>query len=50
MRIAGQWLPRRLKGRLLDAVDRCDLLAILSRDSYGEVPMFESADGGWVVE
>jgi ornithine cyclodeaminase/alanine dehydrogenase-like protein (mu-crystallin family) len=22
----------------------------LSRDSSGEVPMFESADGGWVVE
>jgi hypothetical protein len=33
MRIAGQWLARRLKRRLLDAVDRCDLLAIENR--YG---------------
>jgi hypothetical protein len=31
MRIAGQWLARRLKRRLLDAVDRCDLLAIEHR-------------------
>jgi hypothetical protein len=23
---------------------------VLSRDSSGEVPMFEPADGGWVVE
>jgi len=29
---------------------RLDLTILLSRDSSGEVPMFESADGGWVVE
>src|SRR5262245_31549117 len=33
MRIAGQWLARRLKRRLLVAIDRCDLLAIEHR--YG---------------
>jgi hypothetical protein len=31
MRIAGQWLAWRLKRRLLDAVDRCDLVAIEHR-------------------
>jgi hypothetical protein len=31
-------------------VKRMRLNAVLSRDSSGEVPMFEPADGGWVVE
>jgi hypothetical protein len=37
-------------GDRLDAWERVGLRGILSRDSSGEVPMFEPADGGWVVE
>jgi hypothetical protein len=44
-RLAGRLQRRRLSGG-----KRLDLLAVLSRDSSGEVPMFEPADGGWVVE
>jgi hypothetical protein len=31
-------------------VESASLVPVLSRDSSGEVPMFEPADGGWVVE
>jgi hypothetical protein len=38
----------RLLGRFSDHAKA--RAATLSRDSSGEVPMFEPADGGWVVE